>query len=259
MYLIDPRELGIPLSGSTLDYTNGETRKAELLTKGLLRWMIRIEKALSALMPMTDCMKFNVDGFLRGDSAARWATYATAMTINAQAAAIGQPPVLLTSEMRDFEDLNYIEEYPGATMPADTADHGTRDLSTAEAIQKIYLGVGTVITADEAREIVNAMTGTNLKVPAPDLTPAARADDQPVEQRDPVVVNVTNHVPEVRAPDVHVHNEPAAVSVDVHPQTINVPGAEVRVNVDAPESKTTTRTIERDADGRILKLIDEVN
>lgn len=42
----------------------------------------------------------------------------------------------------------------------------SRRLSVAEAVQKVYLGVGTVITADEARAIVNA-AGADLVVPAP--------------------------------------------------------------------------------------------
>jgi hypothetical protein len=37
-----------------------------------------------------------------------------------------------------------------------------------EAIQKIYLGVGRVITSDEAREIINSEFGAGLTVPGPD-------------------------------------------------------------------------------------------
>jgi HK97 family phage portal protein len=41
VFFVDPRELGIPVTGTSFDYTNGETRRAELLTKALLPWMIR--------------------------------------------------------------------------------------------------------------------------------------------------------------------------------------------------------------------------
>ncbi len=41
-------------------------------------------------------------------------------------------------------------------------------LEVAEAIQKVYLGVGTVLTSDEARQIVNQY-GAGLVVPGPDL------------------------------------------------------------------------------------------
>ena len=164
VYMVDPSDLGIPVGGTTLTYANLEQRNIRRVQVTLLPWIVRIEKALSALLSV-GFVKLNVEGLLRGDAAARWATYATAMTINTQAATIGQAPVLLTSEMRDFEDLDAID---GGASATSSGDAGTRDLSAAEAIQKIYLGVGTVLTVDEARQIVNEMTGTDLKVPGPD-------------------------------------------------------------------------------------------
>jgi HK97 family phage portal protein len=49
-----------------------------------------------------------------------------------------------------------------------------RQLSIAEVIQKVYLGVGKVITTDEAREIVNS-AGGNLSVPGPEFDIAQRS------------------------------------------------------------------------------------
>lgn len=63
-------------------------------------------------------------------------------------------------------------------QPPGTED-GTADLSVAEAIQKVYLGVGTVVTADEARQIVNTFGG-QLAIPAPsELTDPAPQATQP--------------------------------------------------------------------------------
>jgi HK97 family phage portal protein len=106
VYLIDPRELGIPLTGSTLEYVNSESRMANLVRKGMLRWITRIEAAITGLLPSPQYMKFNVNGFMRGDSTERWDTYMKAARINVAAAALGQAPVLLTDEMRDWEDLD---------------------------------------------------------------------------------------------------------------------------------------------------------
>jgi phage portal protein BeeE len=47
------------------------------------------------------------------------------------------------------------------------AEHA-RKLSIAESVQKVYLGVGSLITSDEAREIVNE-AGADLPVPGPDF------------------------------------------------------------------------------------------
>ncbi|HMI47993.1 MAG TPA: phage portal protein, partial [Gemmatimonadaceae bacterium] len=49
-----------------------------------------------------------------------------------------------------------------------------RDL--AELVQKIYLGVGTVLTADEAREIANR-AGAGLAIPGPALAPTNGASN----------------------------------------------------------------------------------
>lgn len=41
-------------------------------------------------------------------------------------------------------------------------------MDPVEAVQKVYLGVGKMLTADEARELVNRY-GAGLPVPGPDF------------------------------------------------------------------------------------------
>lgn len=53
-------------------------------------------------------------------------------------------------------------------LPADPAADA-RKLAVAEVIQKVYLGVGKVISSEEARAIVNA-AGGDLTVPGPDFS-----------------------------------------------------------------------------------------
>jgi biotin carboxylase len=50
---------------------------------------------------------------------------------------------------------------------ASDAEHA-RKMSIAESVQKVYLGVGKLITSDEAREIVNE-AGADLPLPGPDF------------------------------------------------------------------------------------------
>ncbi len=56
------------------------------------------------------------------------------------------------------------------------------EMNAVEAIQKAYLGVGKVLTSDEARELVNQY-GANLAIPGPDFTeepqPPGGANGQP--------------------------------------------------------------------------------
>lgn len=53
---------------------------------------------------------------------------------------------------------------------ASTSTAAARSLSVAEVVQKVYLGVGKVITADEARQIIND-AGGHLNTPGPEFAP----------------------------------------------------------------------------------------
>lgn len=117
VFMVDPADLGIPVAGTSLTYANLEQRNIRRLQVTFLPWIIRLEKALSALLPQPRFVKFNVDGLLRGDSSTRWAIYQTASNINAAAAGYGQGPVLTTAEMRDFEDLNKLPDMPPPPAP----------------------------------------------------------------------------------------------------------------------------------------------
>jgi HK97 family phage portal protein len=103
-FLIDPSEFGIPLTGTTLEYKTLESRNIRLVQRTLLPWIVRVERLLSRLLYNPRYVKLNVDGLQRGDLKARWETYEIASRINTAAAAAGQQPVLLTSEMRTLED-----------------------------------------------------------------------------------------------------------------------------------------------------------
>ena len=82
---------------------------------GMLRWITRIEAAVTALLPSPQYMKFNVNAFQRADSSERWTTYEIASRINTAAIAAGQKPVLLTDEMRAWEELDPL---PATEMPS---------------------------------------------------------------------------------------------------------------------------------------------
>lgn len=220
VYMVDPSDLGIPVAGSSLTYANLEQRNIRRLQVTFLPWIVRIEHAITSLLPKPQESKFDVDGLLRADSKTRWEIYKIASEINTSASAQGMYPVLLTSEMRDKEDLNVIEEYQGAALP---------------------------VPADS--------TPANPQLNSAPINVTVHV---PENRQEPPNVFVTNdvHVPEQRTPDVHV--EPAAVVVDVQPVNVSVPGAEVRVTVPEEQSKTTVRRVERDAEGRIARIIDEV-
>ncbi len=140
MFLLDPSDLGIPVQGTTLNYSNQQQRDARRMKIALMPWVRRLEPALSRLL-LGGEYHFDVDSTLRGNTKESYETLAVAlaagfMTIDEVRAILGMPPRPNTTEAPTAREL-------------------------AEMIQKIYLGVGVVLTADEAREILNS-GGANL-------------------------------------------------------------------------------------------------
>jgi hypothetical protein len=106
-------------------------------------YLTRIERAWSRLLPDRIVVKFNLNALLRSDVETRNKVYDMrlkngSMTVN---------------EVRALED-----EAP----LADGQQMSAREI--AEVIQKIYLGVGVVLTSDEARRIINN-AGAGLPIP----------------------------------------------------------------------------------------------
>jgi HK97 family phage portal protein len=163
MFLIDPTEFGLSMDkGSSITYSNLEQRNARKVTVTFLPWIVRLERAVSSLLAGRS-YKFNVGGLLRGDTKTRWETYDLAERINKSAEERGDSPVLTTAEMRELENFG---PAPGVSSDGSDSASGQRQLSVAEVVQKVYLGVGVVLTADEAREIVNK-AGGDLPIPGP--------------------------------------------------------------------------------------------
>lgn len=96
LFLIDPTEMGLPaLPGASLTYQNLEQRNARKVQVTFLPWIVRLERALSALMLKPRYMKFNVEGLLRGDMKTRYEAYQIGL----------QSKFLVPNEPRAKEDL----------------------------------------------------------------------------------------------------------------------------------------------------------
>jgi len=102
MFRVDPTMLGIPVEGTSITYSNLEQRGTHLVRHTLLPWIVRLERALSTLMPRGQSLKFNVNGFLRADLETRYRSYKIAADIQE----ITGEALLTVDEMRDLEDLS---------------------------------------------------------------------------------------------------------------------------------------------------------
>lgn len=158
-----PEHVGLPVEGSSVQYSNRENRQQDLLQDAIMPVLLPLEEGLSDLVPNDQRVKFNVAGLLRGDLNSRYNSYEAAARIEQM---VGEP-LLTVNEMRELEDREPHSD------DADSAVEGASARELAEIVQKIYLGVGVVLTSDEAREIVNK-AGGNLPpgfVPNPSETP----------------------------------------------------------------------------------------
>lgn len=113
-------------------------------------WMERVEEAHTRLLTthgLTDVfVKLNLDALLRASLKDRYEAY----------------EIGIRNEFLEIDEARATEDLPPKGPRTDTMS--PRQL--AEAIQKIYLGVGKVITSEEAREILNR-EGAALTGPAP--------------------------------------------------------------------------------------------
>lgn len=150
---VPPEKIGIASSGQSVTYANREQQVQQFLVDSINADLVLIQEVLTAQMPRPRFVRFNTAALLRSDLPTRYAAYQTA----------------LGSGFMTIDEVRELEDRPPMVGTAD----GENDArSIAELIQKIYLGVGVVITADEARTIANR-AGAGLEGSLPDPPPAA--------------------------------------------------------------------------------------
>jgi HK97 family phage portal protein len=179
LFLVDPTDIGITLSGSTITYGNITERNARRLQVTFLPWMIRIENALSDLLASPRYMKFNADALLRSNLTERYAAYSTGIAAG----------FLTVDEPREWEDLPPM----GTPAPVDVVDPAEQ--MNSAGIHDINVTVNLPEQRFDA-PVVNVST--------PDIR-----IEQPA---------VTVNVPEQPAPTVNVRNDAPIVNVSV-PET----------------------------------------
>lgn len=141
IYGLPPGKLGGDPGGS-LTYATRDMNALEYVLS-LNPHLIRFEQAINTLLTEGEYIKLNVNGLLRADVKTRMETAKTAREIGLNN----------IDELRAFEDE---EPLPDGEGLAYTPLEQLASDSPAKLIQQMYLGVGKVITADEARKILKA-------------------------------------------------------------------------------------------------------
>ena len=148
---IPPEAIG-GTSASSMTYDNLEAMNLRLLTNTVGAWMHWFEALYTSMIPGSRAVSLDPESLLRTSVATLFTT-----------AQVGLAAGILTRD----EARAMVGYQPGTVE-----QNGMTVADLALALQKIYLSVGTVITTDEAREILNR-EGAGLVVPAP---PGAKAE-----------------------------------------------------------------------------------
>jgi HK97 family phage portal protein len=203
--------------GDTQTYTNVESTGLNFHRYTLLAWCRRLEDAFSELLPITQRVVFNADEFTRADLMTR---------VRAQQLQI-MSGTLTPNEAREIENR---EPYEGG--------------------DQFIMGV--------AGAPIAGVEGGDLPLMGTDQVPPERSYRNEVivhqaPQPQPIVVHETPQDINIQFPEQSINVEPPIINME--PQTINIP--ETVVNVSVPEPRMIRRRVERDADGRIVQIIDE--
>lgn len=185
---VDPEAIGATRAGgSSVVYQNLGMANTHLMVRTINAWIVRLERALTDLRPRPRYVKLNPSALLRVDPK-------TQAEINDLELANG------TRNQDEVRELHELAPIPGGkgkrhnwppkrVQLSDSELHDQVDtdrnkevLELVTAIQKVYLGVGVVLTDEEAREIVNRM-GAGLApgpLPEPEPDPLVEGDSDPV-------------------------------------------------------------------------------
>ena len=98
MFGVPSMYLGLAVEGSGLTYTNGNEDRQKLYEDGLQQYIVRIQQALTDLLPRGQKAEFNMTGFLRPNVLNRYQSYAIGidkrfLTVNEVRESEGMPPI----------------------------------------------------------------------------------------------------------------------------------------------------------------------
>lgn len=105
MFGVPPMYLSMSIEGQGMTYINGNEDRARLFDDGLQQYIVRIQQAITDLLPRGQKAEFNLTEFLRPNQNARYQAYA-----------IGLDKGFLTvDEVREIEGMSMLDEQPAPT------------------------------------------------------------------------------------------------------------------------------------------------
>jgi len=123
-----------PMGGSSMTYANTEQLGTDVTRFTFMPWIVRLEHAISRLLPRPQFAKFNLDAFLRSALRDRYESYKTGI----------ETGFLEVNEVRAWENLD-----PMDTPPAEPEAASPDDAMRAEARDEPRRVEVRVVTDDE--------------------------------------------------------------------------------------------------------------
>lgn len=237
VFKVQPAMLGVANLG-TMSYNSVEQQNIQFVTMSLRPIVHKLEEALGRLLPSDAFLRFNMDGLLRGDLQSRFAAYSQGI----------QAGFLSINDIHRLEDRRAVEGGETYRVPLSHVDLAAANV--VEQGKRIDMAVRLVnvgFDPEDALESVglsriahsglpsvqlqNAAQHTEADVD--DVYPSSRTGDDEDEQRD-IAGDIATAL--------------AATLKAVQPPVLNVT---------LPEHVARTRTVERDEDGNITKIVEE--
>jgi HK97 family phage portal protein len=104
MFGVPTMYLGMGIEGQGMTYVNGNEDRAKLFQDGLQQYIVRIQQAITDLLPRGQYAEFNLTEFLRPNTKTRYESYAIGLTNN----------FLTVPEVREMEGMSEITQPQGS-------------------------------------------------------------------------------------------------------------------------------------------------
>jgi HK97 family phage portal protein len=108
MFGVPTMYLGMGIEGQGMTYVNGNEDRAKLFEDGLQQYIVRIQQAITDLLPRGQYAEFNLTEFLRPNQKTRYESYAIGLSNN----------FLTVPEVREMEGMSEITQ----EAPVDVVD-----------------------------------------------------------------------------------------------------------------------------------------
>jgi hypothetical protein len=220
----------------SMSYASAEENNRAFISYTLLPYIAKIETAYSTMLPGEAFLKINVDGLLRANLTERYAAYSTGI----------QSGFLSINDVHRLEDMRAVDggevyRVPLANVSLDAANIAEMDKRILMAQRLIVVGFApeAVLTA------MNLPAIPHTGLPSVQLQQAAQFEPENPEEAYPLrALDFENMGDGI----IDAIRNMAAPVVNVEPPV---------VNVTLPDVKPVTRSVQRDDEGNIIKIVEE--